>query len=139
MTREEAIKVLENAECWGMVDAFLPCGSDTSVKVHDALDMAIAALRAQQAPMKLGSICRAALQKWGDGPQVAMVFEEMAELQKELCKHMRGADNVDHIAEEIADVHIMLEQMMILHDCRELVEAWKSKKPERLERRINGG
>lgn len=40
---------------------------------------------------------------------------------KALCKHSRGKDNREQIAEEIADVQIMLEQMMILHDCEVLV------------------
>ena len=63
-----------------------------------------------------------ALNKWGAEAQTLMVFEEMSELQKELCKHARGKDNREAIAEEIADVQIMLEQMMILHDCEDLVE-----------------
>ena len=58
-----------------------------------------------------------ALNKWGAEAQTLMGFEEMSELQKELCKHARGKDNREAIAEEIADVQIMLEQMMILHDC----------------------
>ena len=142
MTREETIKALglmEHVE--SIVVTYEPgeIRDDTTVReLKEACRSAIAALRAQQEAMKLDRICRAALEKWGEGPQVAMVFEEMAELQKELCKNMRGADNVDHIAEEIADVQIMLEQMMILRDCRELAEAWKSKKLDRLGRRIGG-
>lgn len=34
-----------------------------------------------------------ALNKWGAEAQTLMVFEEMSELQKELCKHARGKDN----------------------------------------------
>ena len=69
-----------------------------------------------------------ALNKWGAEAQTLMVFEEMSELQKELCKHARGKNNREAIAEEIADVQIMLEQMMILHDCEDLVEVQKFKK-----------
>lgn len=79
---------------------------------------------------------RLALDTFGPEAQVLMVFEEMAELQKELCKNGRAKDNRDHIAEEIADVLIMLEQMMLLHDCKELVTAYKAVKLQRLERRI---
>ena len=43
---------------------------------------------------------------------IHIFFEEMSELQKELCKHDRGKDNREAIAEEIADVQIMLEQMI---------------------------
>ena len=74
-----------------------------------------------------------ALNKWGAEAQTLMVFEEMSELQKELCKHARGKDNREAIAEEIADVQIMLEQMMILQD---LVEVQKFKKTHRLKIRL---
>ena len=56
-----------------------------------------------------------ALKTYGAEAQTLMVMEEMSELTKELCKHARGADNTDAIAEEIADVYIMLNQMEILH------------------------
>ena len=54
-------------------------------------------------------VYRAALDKYGEEAQTRMVYEEMAELQKELCKHARGKDNLDAIAEEIADVEIMID------------------------------
>lgn len=59
-------------------------------------------------------IYQTALEKWGADAQALMVFEEMAELQKELCKNARGKDNHGSIAEEIADVQVMLEQMIAL-------------------------
>ena len=67
-----------------------------------------------------------------------MMFEEMAELQKELCKHARGADNREAIAEEIADVQIMLEQMMILHSCKDMVDKQMERKLQRLKERLEG-
>ena len=79
---------------------------------------------------------KAALNLYGPEAQTLMVFEEMSELQKELCKHARGADNRAHIAEDIADVLIMLDQMMILHDCESLVTRFRELKIERLEQRI---
>ena len=79
-------------------------------------------------------IYRAALDKWGPTSQTLMVFEEMGELQKELCKHARGSDNRDDIAEEIADVLIMLDQMMLLHDCGKLVKRCKDFKLSRLQK-----
>lgn len=81
-------------------------------------------------------IFKAALNKWGADAQTVMVFEEMSELQKELCKHARGKENVEQIAEEIADVQIMLEQMIILHDCKKAVDDYKDKKIDRLASRI---
>lgn len=78
-----------------------------------------------------------ALETWGAYAQTAMVFEETAELQKELCKDMRGADNHEHIAEEIADVLIMLDQMMLLHDCEEQTMRFKTEKLRRLRARLD--
>ena len=65
-----------------------------------------------------------------------MAFEEMSELQKELCKAARGKQNKAEIAEEIADVQIMLGQMILLHDCADEVEEQKARKLERLEGRL---
>lgn len=77
-----------------------------------------------------------ALETYGKESQTTMVFEEMAELQKELCKNARGKENRTAIAEEIADVQIMLEQMMLLHSCYDMVQEFKNQKVERLAERI---
>lgn len=82
------------------------------------------------------NIYEKALEHYGGEAQTLMMFEEMSELQKELCKHARGADNVDAIAEEIADVQIMLTQMMILHNCVLKVSEEKRSKLIRLAARI---
>lgn len=82
------------------------------------------------------AICLAALELWGGKAQTLMVFEEMSELQKELCKHARGKDNRKEIAEEIADVRIMLDQMCILHNCAGLADAFQEEKLNRLRGRI---
>ena len=79
---------------------------------------------------------KAALDLWGAEAQTLMAMEEMSELQKELCKHARGKDNREEIAEEIADVRIMLDQMAILHDCEELAGKFKEQKIERLGKLI---
>ena len=81
---------------------------------------------------------RLALSTYGAQAQTMMVMEEMAELQKELCKHARGKENRAQIAEEIADVQIMLEQMELLHDCAGLVAGFKAQKLDRLEKRLRG-
>ncbi len=81
-------------------------------------------------------IFSAALETYGAEAQTLMVMEEMSELTKELCKHARGADNTDAIAEEIADVHIMLRQMEILYDCADRIWWWYREKLARLEDRI---
>ncbi len=81
-------------------------------------------------------IFEAALKTWGAIPQTLMVFEEMAELQKELCKHERGKNNVEQIAQEIADVQIMLDQMILLHNCEDAVKTYRKSKIDRLKTRL---
>lgn len=77
-----------------------------------------------------------AVDTWGVTAQITMVYEEMAELQKELCKNFRGKENVDEIAEEVADVEIMLEQLKIIFNIDDLVEEERKRKLERLEQRL---
>jgi hypothetical protein len=89
--------------------------------------------------MSKTKLYRIALSTYGAEAQTLMAMEEMAELQKELCKHARGRENRAQIAEEIADVQIMLEQMAMLHDCAGLVEGYKAQKLERLEKRLREG
>ncbi|MEW6044991.1 MAG: hypothetical protein AB1609_00680 [Bacillota bacterium] len=84
------------------------------------------------------TICKAALEQWGIVGQVVMVFEEMAELQKELTKYLRGQRHFSRIAEEIADVEIMLLQMMILFDCADQVAEKRDQKLTRLWGRLKG-
>ncbi len=79
---------------------------------------------------------RGALDTYGADAQTLMLFEEMAELQKTLCKHARGRDNREAIAEEIADVQIMLAQMTMLHDCAVLVDEYIKIKLDRLRKRL---
>ena len=86
--------------------------------------------------LKPHEIYREALNRWGAEGQTLMVFEEMSELQKELCKHARGRDNREAIAEEIADVQIMLEQMIILDEWEDMVEVQRFKKIHRLKVRL---
>lgn len=77
-----------------------------------------------------------ALEKYGKKSQIGMVMEEMAELQKELCKNLRGVKNKNEIAEEIADVSIMLDQMALLFKEEKDVGRWRRYKVDRLVERL---
>ena len=68
------------------------------------------------------SLLQRAIAKWGEDAQMKMVLEEMSELQKEICKLWRGKDNRDAIAEEVADVVIMLDQLELMLDIQYQVE-----------------
>lgn len=56
-------------------------------------------------------VIRKAIDTYGQDAQLWMVIEEMSELSKEICKFKRGKDNFLEIADEMADVYIMLEQL----------------------------
>ncbi len=81
-------------------------------------------------------VYRKAADKYGLDKQVVVAIEEMAELQKELCKCLRGEANVEYIIEEIADVEIMLEQLIMFYNCRGSVDYEKQYKIERLVERL---
>jgi hypothetical protein len=72
---------------------------------------------------------RKAIAKWGESLEIDCVIEEMAELTAELVRHRRGRGRAAMVAEEIADVRIML-------DCEAQVEEWRTKKLNRLEKRV---
>lgn len=80
-----------------------------------------------------------AIERFGQDAQERMMFEEMSELQKAMCKLSRGKGCIDDIAQEIADVEIMLEQMKILYQCEESTALWKHEKLERLRSLLNKG
>lgn len=83
-------------------------------------------------------ILAAAIAKWGDQAQVMMVFEEMSELQKELCKNWRGKDNAEQIADEVADVEIMLSQLKMIFGIENMVAEHREYKIARLAKRLEG-
>ena len=84
------------------------------------------------------AICQLAVNVYGKTSQCTVCMEEMAELTKELSKNLRGQDNAAHIAEEIADVEIMLEQLKVIFRNRALVDRIRAGKLVRLSDRITG-
>jgi len=80
------------------------------------------------------AIAKKAITKFGDAKQTDMAIEEMAELTKELLNHRRKRPS--NIQGEIADVSIMLYQLIIIHDCAIAVDDIIKLKLERLESRL---
>lgn len=78
-----------------------------------------------------------AVKKFGGLNQCVIAIEEMSELTKEICKFYRGGYNFDALAEEIADVTIMLEQLRIIFNINEEVCEQMDRKVIRLEERVN--
>lgn len=56
------------------------------------------------------NVMRRAVEKYGD-IQYNVAIEELSELQKALCKLLRGKADMHNITEEIADVEIMIWQV----------------------------
>lgn len=71
--------------------------------------------------------------------QLIVALEELSEAQKEICKYLRDEGSAEHIAEEIADATIMLEQLRIIFDVDELVGEYIDAKVQRLAKRLKGG
>ena len=82
------------------------------------------------------SICDEAVEKYGTESQINVLFEEMAELQNAICKYKRGRATVEEIAEELADVNIMLIQAIKIFDCDDLTNKYFDEKIDRLAERL---
>lgn len=90
-------------------------------------------------------ICKYAIKKFGETPQIVTTMEETAELTQALSKYLRNSifptiplDQIkENIAEEIADVEIMLTQMKLLFNNQELVDKYIAEKLKKLSVKIN--
>lgn len=71
--------------------------------------------------------------------QAIVAVEELSEAQKEVCKLLREQGNLEHLAEEIADATIMLEQLRVMFNLDEAVGRYMDAKVQRLADRLNGG
>ena len=89
-----------------------------------------------KASKKEWEILAAAVSTWGKDAQAKMLLEEMAELQKEICKAWRGKDNEVEIAEEVADVEVMLAQIKMIIGIDASVGVYRNAKIERLRQRL---
>ncbi len=90
-----------------------------------------------------------AIAHFGEGTQLLKAMEESGELVQAVAKYtalpvpaMSDAEaehakqTINHLAEEIADVRIMLDQLEMIADCHDKVGRWKWKKIRRLRERI---
>jgi NTP pyrophosphatase (non-canonical NTP hydrolase) len=86
--------------------------------------------------MQEPSIAVKACEEFGSKPQIIKAIEEMAELSKELAKELNDNGNEDNIREEIADVLIMMEQMVFLFDVKNEIAKWRENKLFKLAKLI---
>ena len=80
-------------------------------------------------------ILTTAIRKYGRGPQRDKAIEELSELIRALAR----CDDRENIAEEMADVMIMLDQLEIIFDNREAVRIWYLRKLRRLGQTVGVG
>lgn len=87
----------------------------------------------------MDTVCTAAIKHWGVISQLLMVVEELSELQQAVCKFYRGKPH--NVAEEIADVKIMLRQLEFITSCTDEVKEHIDFKLDRLCKQlgISGG
>jgi NTP pyrophosphatase (non-canonical NTP hydrolase) len=86
--------------------------------------------------MQEPSIAVKACETFDNKQQIIKAIEEMAELSKELAKELNDNGNEDNIREEIADVMIMMEQMVFLFDVKNEIAKWKENKLFKLAKLI---
>lgn len=77
-----------------------------------------------------------ALIAFGEEKQCIVAIEELSECQKEICKALRGKGDREHLAEEIADARICLEQMVYFFGLDEEVDSWMDSKIKRLDNKL---
>lgn len=79
----------------------------------------------------LNALCR-----FGDRHQMDIAIEEMAECTQAICKIKRNGEDFRHLAEEVADVLICMEQLRMMFNIDELVQAFIYQKVDRLNRNL---
>lgn len=82
---------------------------------------------------RVASLHRSAIDTFGEQNQIIVAIEELSELQKELCKLLRGQYHISDMSEEMADVEIMLEQLKMIFNNWDDIEHWKLTKLLRLQ------
>lgn len=82
------------------------------------------------------SIAVKACETFDNKQQITKAIEEMAELSKELAKELNDNGNEDNIREEIADVMIMMEQMIFMFDFKNEIAKWRENKLFKLAKLI---
>ena len=73
---------------------------------------------------------------YGEDRQIVKCLEELAERQQVICKVLYGEDTMEHMAEEIADATIMLEQMRMIFNINDKVCEYMDAKVKRIDDRL---
>lgn len=75
-----------------------------------------------------------AMETYGVEHQCTKAIEELCEVVHQLSRMLQGdVGNLYHLAEEIADARIMLDQMELAFDLTEEIREWDERKLRRLQ------
>ena len=78
-----------------------------------------------------------AIEHYGIKHQAIKAIEEMNEAAAAISRWINGLGSVERMAEELADVSIMIDQLELgVETLQELTEAWRLEKLQKLEKRI---
>lgn len=82
--------------------------------------------------LKEEEILKRAIETFGANNQKVKAFEEIGELTSALARN-----DFPNLAEEIADVRIMLEQLVLIYDCKQRVRQIRQEKLLRLNNMVD--
>lgn len=94
-------------------------------------------INTEEVELNRNEIYISALEMFGVDSQLDVAIEEMSELIKEIIKFKRGKGDFAKIAEEAADVWIMLEQIIQVFNIEDLTIDLKIYKLNRLKKYIS--
>lgn len=77
-----------------------------------------------------------AVNTYGLEAQLDVFYGEIGELMTVVADCRRGRDTMEHVAEEIADVLVCIDELIYALDCKDAVERWRDYKLRRLATRI---
>lgn len=97
-----------------------------------------------------GTVLHEVIKTYGNNAQIDVAIEEMSELTKALMKHRRAIksqsktdigsidfeEKRNNVIEEMADVEIMIQQLVMIYDCRDEVKEQIDFKVKRLQDRL---
>lgn len=92
------------------------------------------------------NILKKAIEKYGSHNQMLKCIEECGELSRAISRILielssgdgfTTEESQENLYEELADVSIMIEQMIIMFDCTDEVISWQFKKLKRLNGKLN--
>ena len=90
----------------------------------------------EPAPMSEKQILRGVQEEFGLAYEMVVAIEELSELTKELTKEMRGRGDEEAIAEEMADVEIVIAHLKMIYNNAAKVAGWRNRKLRELEQML---